>query len=631
MTIQTDPKSHASDLIVVPSQGNILIHGIALDRKRYAIDPKKTRSSGHSKSRRRSNSRSSHSIEHSKSRDRSRSKTLRNRSKKTRSSGHSKSRRRSNSRSSHSIEHSKSRDRSRSKTLRNRSKKTRSSGHLKSRRRSNRLSIHSSNSRDRHHSKSRHRSNSRPSQSIEHSKSRIRSKTRSSQSSGHSRSPRRSNSRSISRTNHSNRNNRSYTRSRSRSCHRSKNTRKHSHSNSGSHHRRRGKFAAVTRQIIDLTHDIKQENTPHPIMPSPETTEPSQDGVNEPRMPSKLFKRKSNKKTKKKSKKSGPKIASNNQTKTSTPKTKKIPSKRSLNPSKPKKKVTVKEIRHSNTEQLREWCADAKIPIKITGMRGRLRNKTTPELQTELIRKLYPSRDSTEKKKTTSTHNIPLQIDESYDDTESVNSFEGPIDHDIKTLTEKEINQLNKEECQNIVTKYGMIETYSLRKSNAKFKSYRTLRKAIIKFKKDGDITMEEENKETVPPKPPAPNGDITMGEGSKDGRKEIEPTKQTVPPKDGDIATEEGSKDGRKEIEPTKQTVPPKDGDIATEEGSKDGRKKIEPTKPPTNKAQDGDITMGEGSKDGRKEIPNGTAVDDENQSKENAQKSIQDGDITM
>eukprot|EP01083_Nonionella_stella_P028176 77593_1 len=35
----------------------------------------------------------------------------------------------------------------------------------------------------------------------------------------------------------------------------------------------------------------------------------------------------------------------------------------------------------------------------------------------------------------------------------------------------------------------------------------------------------------------------------------------------------------------------------------------------------------MEEGSKDGRKEIPNGTAVDDENQSKENAQKSIQDG----
>eukprot|EP01083_Nonionella_stella_P302519 1043331_1 len=205
-------------------------------------------------------------------------------------------------------------------------------------------------------------------------------------------------------------------------------------------------------------------------------------------------------------------------------------------------------------------------------MRGRLRNKTTPELQTELIRKLYPSRDSTEKKKTTSTHNIPLQIDESYDDTESVNSFEGPIDHDIKTLTEKEINQLNKEECQNIVTKYGMIETYSLRKSNAKFKSYRTLRKAIIKFKKDGDITMEEENKETVPPKPPAPNGDITMGEGSKSNAKFK--SYRTL----------------RKAIIKFK-----KDGDITMEEENKE-------TVPPKPPAPNGDITMGEGSKSNAK-----------------------------
>eukprot|EP01083_Nonionella_stella_P229868 813098_1 len=72
-------------------------------------------------------------------------------------------------------------------------------------------------------------------------------------------------------------------------------------------------------------------------------------------------------------------------------------------------------------------------------------NNPTSELQVELIQKLYPSSDkSIEKKKTISTHDIPVQLDDMYDVIDSVNSFEWAIYHDIKTLTEHDIQRGNR-------------------------------------------------------------------------------------------------------------------------------------------------------------------------------------------
>eukprot|EP01083_Nonionella_stella_P072951 196930_1 len=94
------------------------------------------------------------------------------------------------------------------------------------------------------------------------------------------------------------------------------------------------------------------------------------------------------------------------------------------------------------------------------------------------------------------TSDIPLpalQFDDQ--DSLSCNSFTGPTDHDITSVSIQDINAMGRDDCQNMIKKYDI---ENCKKSNGRFKSYITLRKAIIKYKGDQKPTAS-------PPKPPAP------------------------------------------------------------------------------------------------------------------------------